>query len=440
MTVGKKILAVVLSAVLLVIGSGAVYLFNIKSNISGTSINEKNVSVNKYLNHDIVNLALFGVDGRADVEGSRSDTIMIASINFKSGKVVLTSIQRDTLARIPKNSSVKTDSYTKINAAYSYGGPELAIKTLNQNYDLNITDYVTISFQCMIDSVNAVGGITVNIKDDSILKYTNKYINDYNRLNNTSAKTLTHTGKTHLNGIQALAYSRNRYSDSDFGRTERQREVFGLVFKKLTKLSSLELASLITKISPNIKTSMSTTELTSMLQGYMQMKNKKIVNQHVPFDNYYAYVTYEGDSIAPKSLTDNVIQLHQAIYGTKKSYTPSQTVNEINDGIVRRTGVGTLTGTTSGSSSVYSSGSSSTSSRSTSSSTSRSTTSTRSSSSRSTYSTRTTTTTPSAGSSTAATQKTVTPPNPSSSSPTAPSSSESGSSSSSSSASENTDK
>lgn len=416
MTVGKKILAVVLSAVLLVIGSGAVYLFNIKSNISGTSIDEKDVSVNKYLNHDIVNLALFGVDGRADVEGSRSDTIMIASINFKSGKVVLTSIQRDTLARISKNSTIKTDSYTKINAAYSYGGPELSIKTLNENYDLNITDYVTISFQCMIDAVNAVGGINVNIKDDSILKYTNKYINDYNRLNNTSAKTLTHTGKNHLNGIQALAYSRNRYSDSDFGRTERQREVFGLVFKKMTKLSSLQLAGLITKISPNIKTSMSTTELTTMLQGYMQMKNKKIVNEHVPFDNYYAYVTYEGDSIAPKSLTDNVIQLHQAIYGTKKSYTPSQTVNEINDGLVRKTGVGTLTGTTSGSSSISSSsGSSSTSSRSTS----RSTTSTRSTT-RSTYSTRsTTTTTPSTSSTAATTQKpaaTPTPTEPSSSS------------------------
>lgn len=404
MTVGKKILAVVLSAVLLVIGSGAVYLFNIKSNISGTSIDEKDVSVNKYLNHDIVNLALFGVDGRADVEGSRSDTIMIASINFKSGKVVLTSIQRDTLARISKNSTIKTDSYTKINAAYSYGGPELSIKTLNENYDLNITDYVTISFQCMIDAVNAVGGINVNIKDDSILKYTNKYINDYNRLNNTSAKTLTHTGKNHLNGIQALAYSRNRYSDSDFGRTERQREVFGLVFKKMTKLSSLQLAGLITKISPNIKTSMSTTELTTMLQGYMQMKNKKIVNEHVPFDNYYAYVTYEGDSIAPKSLTDNVIQLHQAIYGTKKSYTPSQTVNEISDGIVRRTGVGTLTGTTSGSSSISSSsGSSSTSSRSTS----RSTTSTRSTT-RSTYSTRTTTSSPSTSSSTPTTTKPTT--------------------------------
>lgn len=416
MTVGKKILAVVLSAVLLVIGSGAVYLFNIKSNISGTSIDEKDVSVNKYLNHDIVNLALFGVDGRADVEGSRSDTIMIASINFKSGKVVLTSIQRDTLARIPKNSTIKTDSYTKINAAYSYGGPELSIKTLNENYDLNITDYVTISFQCMIDAVNAVGGINVNIKDDSILKYTNKYINDYNRLNNTSAKTLTHTGKNHLNGIQALAYSRNRYSDSDFGRTERQREVFGLVFKKMTKLSSLQLAGLITKISPNIKTSMSTTELTTMLQGYMQMKNKKIVNEHVPFDNYYAYVTYEGDSIAPKSLTDNVIQLHQAIYGKKKSYTPSQMVNEINDGLVRKTGVGTLTGTTSGSSSISSSsGSSSTSSRSTS----RSTTSTRSTT-RSTYSTRsTTTTTPSTSSTAATTQKpapTPTPTEPSSSS------------------------
>ena len=388
MSVGKKILAVVLSAILLVVGSGAVYLFNIRSSISGASIDDSAVSVNKYLNHDVINLALFGVDGRPDVEGNRSDTIMIISINFKTGKTVLTSIQRDTIARIPANSTIKKDSYTKINAAYSYGGPELAVKTINENYDLNITDYVTISFQCMIDSVNAVGGVTINIKDDSILKYTNKYINDYNQLNNTHAKTLTHTGKNHLNGIQALAYSRNRYSDNDFGRTERQREVFNKIFKKLTKLSSLKLANLVTKIYPNIRTSMSTTELSTMLRGYMQLDSKKLTNQHVPFDNYYAFVTYEGSSIAPKTLVDNVIQLHQAIYGTEKSYTPSDTVNEISDGIVRRTGVGTLTGTTSADSST---GSSSTSTYSSGSSSSTSRRSTRSYSSN--YSTRRTTTT-----------------------------------------------
>ena len=388
MSVGKKILAVVLSAILLVVGSGAVYLFNIRSSISGASIDDSAVSVNKYLNHDVINLALFGVDGRPDVEGNRSDTIMIISINFKTGKTVLTSIQRDTIARIPANSTIKKDSYTKINAAYSYGGPELAVKTINENYDLNITDYITISFQCMIDSVNAVGGVTINIKDDSILKYTNKYINDYNQLNNTHAKTLTHTGKNHLNGIQALAYSRNRYSDNDFGRTERQREVFNKIFKKLTKLSSLKLANLVTKIYPNIRTSMSTTELSTMLRGYMQLDSKKLTNQHVPFDNYYAFVTYEGSSIAPKTLVDNVIQLHQAIYGTEKSYTPSDTVNEISDGIVRRTGVGTLTGTTSADSST---GSSSTSTYSSGSSSSTSRRSTRSYSSN--YSTRRTTTT-----------------------------------------------
>lgn len=388
MSVGKKILAVVLSAILLVVGSGAVYLFNIRSSISGASIDDSAVSVNKYLNHGVINLALFGVDGRPDVEGNRSDTIMIISINFKTGKTVLTSIQRDTIARIPANSTIKKDSYTKINAAYSYGGPELAVKTINENYDLNITDYVTISFQCMIDAVNTVGGVTINIKDDSILKYTNKYINDYNRLNNTQAKTLTHTGKNHLNGIQALAYSRNRYSDNDFGRTERQREVFNKVFNKLTKLSSLKLANLVTKIYPNIRTSMSTTELSTMLRGYMQLDSKKLTNQHVPFDNYYAFVTYEDSSIAPKTLVDNVIQLHQAIYGTEKSYTPSDTVNEISDGIVRRTGVGTLTGTTSADSST---GSSSTSTYSSGSSPSSSRRSTRSYSSN--YSTRSTTTT-----------------------------------------------
>ena len=409
MSLGKKILAVVLSALLLFVGSGAVYLFNIRSSISGASIDDKDVSVNKYLNHDIVNIALFGVDGRPDVEGNRSDTIMIASVNFKTGKTVLTSIQRDTIARIPKNSTIKKESYTKINAAYSYGGPELAIKTINENFDLNVTDYVTISFQCMIDSVNAVGGVNINIESDSILKYTNKYINDYNRLNNTHAKTLTHTGKNHLNGIQALAYSRNRYSDNDFGRTERQRKVFNQIFKKMTKLNSLKLANLITKIYPNIRTSMSTTELSTLLRGYMQMKNKKMTDQHVPYDNYYAFVNYEGSSIAPKTLVDNVTLMHQSIYGTKKAYTPSDTVNEISDGIVRRTGVGTLTGTTSADSS---SGSSSTSTYSSGSSSSTTRRSTRSYSSN--YSTRSTTpSTPSSANGT----RTATPTPPSTTSP-----------------------
>ena len=103
------------------------------------------------MDEDVVNIAVFGLDGRDDVDGDRSDTIMIATLNFKTGNIKVTSVMRDLMVKIPE--SKKNDvSYEKINAAYDYGGAALAVKTLNENFDLNISDYVTVNFDCLVDT------------------------------------------------------------------------------------------------------------------------------------------------------------------------------------------------------------------------------------------------------------------------------------------------
>lgn len=331
MRTSKKLLALFLVIIFEIVCIGAVLVFNLFSTVQNPIKNT--AASSKLITKGIKNIAIFGVDGRPDVEGNRSDTIMIASVNYKTGKMALISIQRDTLVHIPKN-KVTNGTYDKINAAYSYGGPELALQTINENFDLDIQDYVTVSFDCMIDCVNAVSGVTVDIKTPSILKYTNKYISDYNRLNKTNIPLLTHTGENTLNGIQALAYSRNRYSDSDFGRAERQREIVSKVMDKMGAQNFLTLTQLVSNVYPDIKTSLSTKEIISLFTSYTHNKHHHMDSMHIPYDNYFGYGMYKQQSvIVPLTLKDNVVQLHHDLYGTKHEYIPSANVEEISDDI-----------------------------------------------------------------------------------------------------------
>ena len=153
---------------MLLIGAGAyaatiIKFGNLNKDLTG-KVSQYNISsnaANMALNHRIVNVAIFGVDGRDDVDGSRSDSMMIASADFEHNKLKITSLMRDTYVYINKDYG-----YDKLNAAYSFGGPELALKTINQNFDTAITDYVTIDFTAMVAMVNAVGGVTIDIENE----------------------------------------------------------------------------------------------------------------------------------------------------------------------------------------------------------------------------------------------------------------------------------
>ena len=262
------------------------------------------VTVNKDSNMtDYTNYAFFGIDsqtGSMSDRGNRSDSIIVVSINNSTKDVKLLSIYRDTYVSI-------NGKYSKINAAYSWGGPELAISTINRNLDLNIEKYATVNFRILADIVDAVGGIEVKV-DKSILKNLNAYIGDMNRINGGHSPKLSSAGTYTLDGNQAVAYSRIRYTaGGDLARAGRQREVLQKIFDKAKK-NPLKMMSVMDEILPQVKTNMSQDELFDMFLSVFKYDIKD--QQGFPWDQkelrYYG--TYYG---FPTTLKENAIRAHK---------------------------------------------------------------------------------------------------------------------------------
>ncbi|MEG0509320.1 MAG: LCP family protein [Eubacterium sp.] len=332
MTLKKKILCVFLVCLIIIVGSGAVYGFSILNQISGSQLDEKDLTINELLDSDTVNIALFGIDGRDDVDGNRSDTIMIATLNFKTGSVKVTSVMRDLMVKIPSGRKNNV-TYEKINSAYDYGEAQLAVKTLNENFDLNIKDYVVVNFDCLVDTVDALGGIDVNIANESILEWTNQYIMDVNDKVKKSDPFLETTGVQSVTGVQALAFCRNRYSDSDYMRTKRQREVVEQIVKKSMNVDLFTGINLLGKVYPYVSTSLSLQEMTTYAKAFMSLENKTFLDFRVATDELsFGDTIDEVWYLVPNTLADNVVALHKFLYDID-TYTPTPALMTISDHI-----------------------------------------------------------------------------------------------------------
>ena len=292
---------------------------------------------------DYTNYAFFGIDsqtGSMSDRGNRSDSIIVVSINNSTKDVKLLSIYRDTYVSI-------NGKYSKINAAYSWGGPELAISTINRNLDLNIEKYATVNFKILADIVDAVGGIEVKV-DKSILKNLNAYIGDMNRINGGHSPKLSSADTYTLDGNQAVAYSRIRYTaGGDLARAGRQREVLQKIFDKAKK-NPLKMMSVMDEILPQVKTNMSQDELFSgsffFFPFQIMFISKRIIEyglvikdqQGFPWDQkelrYYG--TYYG---FPTTLKENAIRAHKYLFGTS-DYQVSDELSRINQKIIYRAG------------------------------------------------------------------------------------------------------
>ncbi|QSX09289.1 LCP family protein [Alkalibacter rhizosphaerae] len=278
-------------------------------------------------NKNIVNIALFGIDTRnGDYSNSLSDTILIATLDFDHKKLKLTSVMRDTFASIPDK------DYKKINSAFAYGGPTLAIKTLNTNYDMNITDFATVNFEAMEKIVDAVGGVEIDIKPYE-LNEINVAINHQNKNIGTNTQKLESSGRQVLDGGQALAYSRIRkVGNADFERTERQRTVLEQVLNKVLKDRSITKAMRFAdSLLPYVQTSMSRSEILSIGTKVMTSGTTNLVNTRIPLDDHVKNATINGGAVLlPTSLIDNVAYLHNFIYENDE-FEPSDRLQDIND-------------------------------------------------------------------------------------------------------------
>lgn len=278
------------------------------------------------------NIALFGVDARDGElgKGTRSDTIMIASINQDTQEIKLISVFRDTYLNL------SNDSYNKCNTAYAQGGPEQAINMLNMNLDLDITDYVTIGFSGLIDAVNALGGIEMEVTDAEIIHLNNYQLCMAEELG-VNYIPVEHSGRQLLNGMQATAYCRIRYTKGDdFRRAERQREVLTAMMEKARGASVSTLTDMVNAVLPQVETSLSVNEVLSVLSSVAGYRVTE--SDGFPFEGGRAgaNVGSKGSCVIPKDLEENVRQLHQVLY-PEESYEPSTAVKHISEEIQAQT-------------------------------------------------------------------------------------------------------
>lgn len=279
------------------------------------------------------NIALFGLDSTQqslDSGNNRTDVMIIASINNKTGDTKLVSLYRDTYL------DVGDGNYQKANAAYAFGGPEQAIKMINKNLDLNITDYVTVGFEGVTDLVDEVGGVEIDVQSDEI-----EHLNNYQSTMATELGKeyvpVTAPGVQTLNGLQATAYCRIRYTDGgDFKRTERQKEVLSKAFEKLKKSGPVTMIKAANSLSSEVRTSLNPAEIASLALKAMRFNISE--TNGFPNDQYRA-VDYIGDQscVIPVHLTDNVVWLHQYLFNDS-SYQVSSTVQEISDQVSAKSG------------------------------------------------------------------------------------------------------
>ena len=319
-----KILAVLLILVLLLyaLGTIALRLTGIQTSLSGLNSFNDGVSSNSAMS-GYTNIALFGVDSRDEDlgEGNRTDVMIIASINNKSGDIKLVSVYRDTYL------DIEDGDYQKANAAYAYGGASQAINMLNKNLDLNITDYATIGFVGVADLIDTVGGVEITVTEEEI-EHLNNYQLTMAEQMGVSYTEVTSAGTQTLNGLQAVAYCRIRYTDGgDFQRTERQKEVLTQAFSKLKSSGPLTIIRAAADLSDEIETSLSTSEIVSLaLKVFMYD-----ITDTNGFPNEDLRTTgYIGDAscVIPITLSANVTWLHEYLFGDT-GYEPSTTVQEI---------------------------------------------------------------------------------------------------------------
>ena len=299
------ILGVVISILLVTIGGIYSYGNHLFNKIEKIEIDKSDVGIKDEVEEklsaysdSVINIALFGIDAEEGGVG-RSDSIIIATIDTTHKKLKLTSIMRDSYVTIEGHGD------DKINHAYAFGGPQLAIKTLNENFDLNIDDFVAVNFTTLPKIIDMLGGVTIDI--------TSEEVSHIPGIDTAGTYTLT--------GEQALAYSRIRYaSGGDYVRTDRQRTVLSKVFEKILSINFTQYPSLLSEILPMVQTNLDYSEILNLGNEVLKMGVTTLEQERFPRGGYCEgkmidkiyYLTFDKEN--------TVQQLHDYIFEDIKNW------------------------------------------------------------------------------------------------------------------------
>lgn len=330
-SIGKKLGVILGGTFAAVAATGVVLVASKMTKIETTELDTDKLNIAETSEEQetgYLNVALFGLDSReGDLgKGNRSDTMMIASLNKATGEVKLVSVYRDTLLKLDDG------SYNKANAAYAFGGPEGAISMINRSMDMDISKYVAVNFNALVDVIDALGGLDITLTDAEVVHMNNYCVEtskvtgaDYTKIEPEVA------GTYHLNGVQAVSYSRIRYTGGgDFERTSRQRHVLELIAEKAQSASFSTLNKIIDKVFPQVSTNFTITEMIAYAKDIAKYKLGDSMG--FPDNNSFDMLDVVGSVVIPETLTSNVEDVHKFLFGDD-GYTISSNVTDIEAGI-----------------------------------------------------------------------------------------------------------
>ena len=252
------------------------------------------------------NLLLIGVDRRTDDWYGNSDAMILITVNHNVKKIFMTSFMRDLYADIPGHGVMK------LNAAHAIGGGSLLVETLESNYDVVIDNYARVDFESMIGIVDLLGGVDIDVSEAEA-KVANDYINSMCQSQEKNAEDylITTSGMMHLDGMQAVAYSRIRYvGNSDYERTSRQREVLTELFGTIKEMSIEELTKLINEAMPFVTHNVDELTLLKLIAKSSDLMSYELVEERIPFDGLY---TSKNEMLIP-DFNATIERLHETIY------------------------------------------------------------------------------------------------------------------------------
>ena len=270
-------------------------------------------AITEGLSEDWLNILLLGTDARGTNKYSRTDTMIVLSVNPATGEAKLSSIMRDIWVSLPNHAGAK------LNAACVYGGPELTMRTINEYFHLNIQYYALVNMRCLVAIVDDLGGIRMEI--------TNHERRSMNALIASDAKSedasnhafatsmVKSAGDVLLNGKQALAFVRIRKSDSDYARTERQRKLLTTVMHQLQQENLLSLAGILTDMLEYVETNLTFEEILTLATMAMSMDAEDVSQFRIPVDDTYEAGMYGTTWCIKPDFEENARQLHEFIYG-----------------------------------------------------------------------------------------------------------------------------
>ncbi|MCR5210215.1 MAG: LCP family protein [Lachnospiraceae bacterium] len=262
----------------------------------------------------VINILLIGNDSRENGEDGRSDAMILMSVSSVTGKILFTSLLRDIYVSIPGHDD------NRLNAAYSIGGPELLMQTVEENFGIPVHRYVLVNFEAFAGVVDAVGGVDLDLTNDEV-KWINAYLNEYNMLLGQDMKTdymdEKASGNLHLNGPQALAYTRNRTIGTDFGRTERQRKVINAVIEALPNALMTNGPEVVDEFCGHLTTNLTKGECYMLaLQGW-KLKLYERSSGSIPLEGTWGDMRARGMAVLDIDFDKNKAYLQENLYKTE---------------------------------------------------------------------------------------------------------------------------